>query len=236
MLGLAGAVLGALLACKEEAPPPAPAPVPIATATGPCARGVSEDPTVGEFKPAQLAFNEKRYPDAKTALVGLATKYPHSASVRVWQGDAALYGSTKLIEAADESIVFYGQALKLHEQGCKLSEYEHYYLRAGFANAYLRKKDGKAALVHLRAAEKEFDDAGIYYHSARAHCRENDLDQCVAYFEKTLVTAKALRRPRFLRTHYSLASWISRSRTQSEFTKLRADKRYAALLKRFKDD
>ena len=144
---------------------------------------------------------------------------------------------TPLSEAADESLVFYKQALKLHEDGCGLPDYERYYLRMGFGYAYLRKKDGKQALAHLKAAEKEFkNSSGLFYNIARAYCREDNVDQCVAYFEKTLVNAKALKKPDFLRSHYSLASWVSRSRTQSEFVKLRRDKRYRELLAKYKGD
>lgn len=231
--GLLGAVL---VGCKEE---PAPAPLasaPSAAPVGPCADGKSDDPPNSEFKPAQNAFRDKEYVKAKELLAELAKRYPHSASVRVWQGDAALFDSkTPLTDASDQSLVFYKQALKLHDQGCGLPEYERYYLRMGFGYAYLRNKDGKNALVHLKAAEKEFtDSSGLFYNIARAYCREDDVDQCVTYFEKTLINAKALKKPDFLRSHYSLASWVSRSRTQSEFVKLRRDKRYRDLLAKYK--
>ncbi len=228
----------ALVACKEDPPPPPAKPAPSAAPSGPCADGKSEDPTTSQFKPAQNAFHEKEYARAKELLTALAKRYPNSASVRVWQGDAALFDSkTPLVEAADQGLVFYKQALELHEQGCGLPDYERYYMRMGFGYAYLRKKQGKQALLHLKAAEKEFNNSsGLFYNIARAYCREDNVDQCVAYFEKTLVNAKALKKPDFLRSHYSLASWISRSRTQSEFVKLRRDKRYRDLLAKYKGD
>lgn len=238
-VGLIAALLALVLAGCEKDPAPAPVePAPSAAPTGPCADGKSDDPPNSEFKPAQNAFRDKDYPKAKQLLEALAKKHDHSASVRVWQGDAALFDSkTPLAEAADESLVFYKQALKLHEQGCGLPEYERYYLRMGFGYAYLRKKDGKNALLHLKAAEKEFNNSsGLFYNIARAYCREDHVDECVAYFEKTLVNAKALKKPDFLRSHYSLASWVSRSRTQSEFVKLRRDKRYQQLLAKYKGD
>lgn len=236
-LGAVGLVC-ALLACKKDDPPPAPTPVAAPVPTGPCAGGKSDDPPAGVFKPAQNAFNSKSYSTAKSLLADIADKYPNSSSVRVWQGDAAMFDTkTSLTKGADEGIEFYGKALALHDKGCGLPIYERYYMRMGFGYAYLRKKDGKNALIHLKAAEEEFkDSSGLYYNMARAYCREDDVDQCVAYFEKALANAKALKRPRFLRSHYSLASWISRSRTQSEFVKLRRDKRYAELLKEYKDD
>ncbi|MCA9633698.1 MAG: hypothetical protein KC766_38870 [Myxococcales bacterium] len=236
---LALTLVACLLTACEKDPPPAPAkPAPSDAPSGPCANGKSDDPPNSEFKPAQNAFHEKEYSRSKQLLADLAKRYPSSASVRVWQGDAALFDSkTPLTEAADQGLVFYQQALALQEKGCRLPDYERYYLRMGFGYAYLRKKDGKRALVHLKAAEEEFkNSSGLYYNIARAYCREDNVDQCVAYFEKTLVNAKALKKPDFLRSHYSLASWVSRSRTQSEFVKLRRDKRYRELLAKYKGD
>lgn len=237
-LCLFGVVLICLSACDEKKPAPevsVPSAAPSVAPPVPCGDGKSEDPSVSEFKPAQVAFREKKYERARGLLSELAEAHPHSASVRVWQGDAVLFDpEVPLVEAADQSLVYYDQASKLVDEGCGLAEYERYYWYMGYGYAYLRKKDGKAALQKLKLAEKEFQDsAGIYYNIARAYCREDDVAQCANYFAKTLETAKAQKRPSFLRTHYSLASWISRSRTQSEFVKLRREKRYRDLLAQY---
>ena len=49
---------------------------------------------------------------------------------------------------------------------------------------------------------------------------------------QTLTIARSLKRPKFLRTHRSLEDWINRSRTQSEFTRLRQDRRYAEVIRK----
>lgn len=233
-------VLAALLACKKE---DKPAPVVTASVSAPpaaaglCPSGKSEDPKFGEFKPAQTAFKERDYETAASLLKNMASKYPKSASIRVWQGDAALFDKKKsATKAADAALPFYEEAEKMHDDGCVLPIYERYYLRLGFALAYLRKKDGDNAVKHLKIAEEEFkNSANLYYNLARAYCRADDLENCVKYFEETLKTAKALKRPKFVRSHYSLSHWITRSARQSEFIKLRRDKRYGELVRKYKE-
>lgn len=232
-------VVGALLACKsknEDAPPPAPPPT--ATATGPCPTGMSADPGQGEFRPAVTAFKEKDYETAQKLLDTMMTKYPNSATVRVWRGDAALFDkAVKEKAAADNAIPYYEEAEKIHGKGCKLPEYEEYYLRMGFAYAYLRKREPEDAIKHLDMAKKRWDNsAEIFYNLARAHCLDKDVDACADNFEKALEIAKSLRRPKFLRSHHSLDDWIRRSRTQSEFPPLRRDARYSRIIKKMKDD
>src|SRR5690606_56393 len=203
-LGAVGLVC-ALPACTKDDPPPAPTPVAAPVPTGPCAGGKSDDPPAGVFKPAQNAFNSKSYSTAKSLLADIADKYPNSSSVRVWQGDAAMFDTkTSLTKGADEGIEFYGKALALHDKGCGLPIYERYYMRMGFGYAYLRKKDGKNALIHLKAAEEEIkDSSGLYYNMARAYCRADDVDQCAAYIRNALANVKALNAPPLLLSHYS---------------------------------
>lgn len=238
----AALVIGvALLACKREDDQPTPVatiPPPAPTVSGPCPTGKSEDPNIGEFKPAVTAFKEKNYGTARLLLENMAKKYPNSATVRVWQGDAELFDKKLSYEkSADAALPFYESAEKLNDKGCKLPEYEHYYLRMGMAYAHLRKKDGKSAIPHLKIAKKNWpDSAEVYYNLARAHCREGDVEDCADEFENTLKTAKALKRPKFLRTHHSLEDWIRRSRRQSEFPKLRVTKQYRDIIKKYSED
>jgi tetratricopeptide (TPR) repeat protein len=235
-------LVAALLACKggdKSAPPATTGPAPTASAPvtpGVCPTGASMDPGEGEFRPAVTAFKEKDYKTAQRLLDHLAKQYPNSATVRVWRGDSALFDKgVKEDEAAASAIPFYNEAEKLHDQGCVLPEYEHYYLRMGVAYAHLRKKAPDEALRHLEIARRKWDNsAEVFYHLARAHCAKNQVDPCVADFEKCLEIAKSLRRPKFLRSHHSVDDWIRRSQTQSEFGPLRKDKRYAAAVKKAK--
>lgn len=229
----------ALLACKKNDPPP-PAPAPSATAAavtpGVCPGGQSMDPAQPEFRPAVTAFKDKEYKTAKRLLDYLMKQYPNSATVRVWRGDAALFDKdVKVDQAADDSLPFYSEALKLHDKGCALPEYEHYYLRMGFAYAYLRKKNYDDSIVHLNVTKKNWDNSAEgFYNLARAHCGNNDVDACADNFEESLKIAKSLRRPKFLRSHNSLDDWITRSKTQSEFPPLRRNKRYAQIIAKMK--
>ncbi len=236
-------LLALLLACKSKSdgtptatPPVASSPPPLVP--GSCPGGASMDPGQGEFRPAVTAFKDKDYKTAQRLLEHLMKQYPNSATVRVWRGDAALFDKDlKESEAAEASIPFYQEAEKLHDKGCVLPEYEHYYLRMGISYALLRKKNADDSLKHLEIAKKQWDNsAEVFYHLARAHCLKNEVDACVTNFEKSLEVAKSLRRPKFLRSHNSLDDWIRRSRTQSEFGPLRKDKRYSEIIKKMKAD
>lgn len=239
---MGGAILVALLACKsnkpDPAPGPAPTPTPAALTPGVCPDGKSMDPGQAEFRPAVTAFKDKDYATAQRLLDTLAKQHPNSATVRVWRGDAALFDkSVKETEGAKASVPFYEEAEKLHDKGCVLPEFEHYYLRMDFAYALLRMREADKAQKQLEIAKKSWDNsAEVFYHLARAHCLNKDVDGCVTNFEKALDIAKSLRRPKFLRSHHSLDDWIRRSRTQSEFGPLRKDPRYAQIIKKAKAD
>jgi tetratricopeptide (TPR) repeat protein len=229
----------ALSSCHEkpDAPAPAASAVPPSVSAPPtasgCAGGKSLDPPSGELRPAMGQFKDKHYQAAQHALDQLAKTYPKSATVLVWRGDATLFDTAKSeTDAATAAIPFYQAAERLHDAGCKLPEYEEYYLRMGLAYAHLRKREAKPAEAELELAKQRWhdDSAEIYYHLARAHCLAGDVDGCVEDFEKSLVIAKSLKRPLFLRTHHSLEDWIRRSRTQSEFGPLRKDPRYTKII------
>jgi tetratricopeptide (TPR) repeat protein len=227
LLVIASLLLAALLACKKKEssdPAPASSVAPKPKSTGPCPDGVSIDPRPGEFNPAVTAFKDKDYETAEKLLDTMMTKYPQSATVRVWRAEAALdnqKSKKSYTERADAALGFYEQSLKLHDQGCALPEMEQYYLRMGFAWAYLRKKDADSAMKHLEVARKSFaNSAEVHYNIARAECLRKDLDRCETALEECFKTAKALKRPKFLRRHYSLDDWIQRSATQSELKTL----------------
>jgi tetratricopeptide (TPR) repeat protein len=222
---------------SSDRPAPVPSAPPSASAAprpGVCPDGKSMDPPSGELRTAMLAFRNKDYAKAQQSLDAMARRFPNSASVQVWRGDATLFDKA-LTEtaAADAAIPYYHAAEKLHDGGCKLEDYEQYYLRMDLAYAHLRKSEPDPALTELALAEKQWpDSAEVYYHQARAYCLKEDVDRCADEFEKALGVAKSLKRPRFLRTHHSLADWIQRSRTQSEFGPLRKDRRYPQIIAR----
>jgi len=237
-------LLGAALstACPGEArrggvAPKASAAAPVAS-TGPaCPGGQSEDPPMRDLDRALVAFGEKRYRDAQAQLDALAERYPRSATARVWRGEATLYegkledGADAYRDAASRAITHYRAAAALHEAGCALLASDHYYLRMGAAYAHLRLGAPNPALRELEEARARWpDSAEIPYTIARAECARGQVDACVAAFTTTLELARDRRRPMFLRTHRSVADWVSRSRTQSEFGPLRADPRYQQLL------
>jgi tetratricopeptide (TPR) repeat protein len=232
-------VVLALLACREKKTDPAPTPSAAPTVAGPCPDGISIDPQPGELRPAISAADSKDYATSKKLFENLIARYPNSATLRVWRGYIALFEAdnkdkvayTKNAEAA---LQFYKEAEDLQAKGCKLPERDHYYLRMDSAYAHLRLRRPDEAFRHLRIAKENWSNsAEVFYHTARAYCLKDDVDNCVQSFEECLKLAKSLQRPKFLRTHHSLDDWVRRSRTQSEFPPLRKDPRYAKLIKKY---
>ncbi len=210
---------------------------PSASAGPACPGGQSEDPPMRDLDRALVAFGEKRYRDAQSQLDALGERYPRSATSRVWRAEATLYegkledGVDAYRDAASRALTHYRAAAELHEAGCALLASDHYYLRMGAAYAHLRLGAPNPALRELEAARALWpDSAEVPYTIARAECARGQVDACVAAFTTTLELARDRRRPMFLRTHRSVADWVSRSRTQSEFGPLRADPRYQRLL------
>jgi tetratricopeptide (TPR) repeat protein len=223
-LMLLSAVL-TLLACEPEpAPPPAPKPRVVPG----CPSGKSLDPPKAELRPAIDAFHAQNYAEAQRTLDALTTKYPASATVRVWRGDATLFDKAlPESDAAERALPYFVAGKRLHDAGCRLPEYEHYYMRMGLAYGYMRRDDPKPALQELETARQHWpDSAEVTYQIARAHCALGQVEICAEDFETTLQIARSLKRPLFLRTHNSVDDWIRRSRTQSEFPELRKTARY----------
>ncbi len=221
----------ALTGCRQKKEQPVSAA--DAGARGPaCPGGQSADPQQADFRPAVSAFKDGKYKQAQALLDALLASHPNSATLRVWRGDAALFDKeAEYKQAADSALRYYAEAEKLHEAGCNLPEAEHYYMRFDAALASLRKGDADGAIRQLEKSKREWSDsAEIDYNLARAHCLKGATDACYEHFERALVTAKSLKRPRFLRSHYAVDDWVRRSKTQSEFPELRKDPRYAPLL------
>ncbi len=183
---------------------------------------------------AERLLHEQSYTEARRAFDALLTRYPESADLLVWRGEADLDDEDKdYLGSADRALGFYARARSLDARGCRLSRAGAYYASLHSAFAYLRKDDAAQALRELSALERDFEgSAEVQYNLARAECLRSDIDRCYAHFEKTLELARARARPKFLRTHYSLADWIRRSETQSELGPLRSQERYRELVRR----
>jgi tetratricopeptide (TPR) repeat protein len=248
MRRLAGAPLAAAalcglvalpVACEREPEPGSPASSASARPVHPCSDGRSVDPRAAQLSAARAAFHRRDYRKAQQLLEGLIRRHPHSATLLVARADAALYeyklshGRARYVASADRALLWYRRAEKLHDQGCRLPERDHYYLRMGAAYAYLRKNEPEPALLQLRIARQRWpDSAEVAYHMARAFCLLGNVDQCVEHFATTLEIASQLRRPRFLRTYHSVDDWLRRAEKQSEFGPLRRSPRYRALVRR----
>jgi len=225
--------------CKDKEGPAAPPGSAASSASvSHCPAGRSVDPPKAEFRPAISAFHDQRYSVARELLGNLAERYPDSATARVWLGDAVLYDESKdYVGAADEAIRHYQRADELVRAGCKLRDAMAYYLRMGFAYAYLRKDSADAADEHLELARAEWpESAEVHYHSARVACLRKNHAACLKHLDHTFDLAQRRVRPLFLRVHRSLDDWFVRADSQSEFKELRELKaaEFQALKERYR--
>lgn len=231
--GLIGLPTGCREAPQEAPKPPQPAP-----ASQSCQAGYSVDPPRADARPAERLAREQRYAEARQRFDELLSRYPESSNLRVWRGDADLFDDKDdYIGSAERALTYYKEARRLDALGCKLSVPERYYAALHTAFVHLRRRDATSAKGELVELEREYpNSAEVQYHLARSECLTGERDRCYQHFERTLALAKARTRPKFLRTHYSVADWIRRSETQSEFGPLRKDPRYRALVKRLSDE
>src|SRR5687767_2648731 len=81
-------VLTAITACRKRT---TPAPAPSAQPKPLCVEGRSIDPPRAETREATEAAKDANHARAAQLLDKLLPRYPESAALRVWRGDAALF-------------------------------------------------------------------------------------------------------------------------------------------------
>jgi hypothetical protein len=156
-------------------------------------------------------------------------KYPESASLRVWLGDARLGQATE--PAARAALQAYREATALDAQGCKLRERETFFLAMGLIEVQLLQKQPEQALAKLEEAQQKWpDNAEVTYARARAECALGQRDVCYADLGNALRSAKLRKRPRLSRSHRASDRLAERAATQPEFEPLRKEARFRALL------
>ena len=223
------AVLGLIgPGCRKAKPKPPLPPVPSISHTA-CDAGETHDPPHVEARPAIQALRRKDYAAAQRLFEGLLDKYPESASLRVWRGDALLGQDSPTSAAA--ALDAYAEARALDARGCKLRERERYFMALGVADAELQQKRPEAALAALADAAREWpDNAELAYGRARAECALGKGDDCYADLQRAIGQTRSGQRARFSRSHRSSDDLPKRAQSQPEFEALRKQPRYQALL------
>jgi tetratricopeptide (TPR) repeat protein len=211
--------------CRKPKPKPLPPPATSAAHT-PCDGGESRDPPHHEARPAIQALRNKDYATAQGLFDALMNRYPESASLRVWRGDALL-GQDGSAAAA---LAAYAEARALDAQGCKLRERERYFLSLGIAEAQLAQKQPEPALAELAAAQQKWpDSAEVFYQRARAECLQGKRDDCFNDLENALKPGHSEPRVRLSRAHHASENLLERAESQAEFADLRKEPKCKAL-------
>ncbi|HTA91708.1 MAG TPA: hypothetical protein VK745_19125 [Polyangiaceae bacterium] len=227
LVGLLGVLcLGS--GCGKAKPKPPLPPVASASQTA-CDGGETHDPPHQEMRQAMQALRGKDFAAAERLFAELLPKYPESASLRVWHGDALLGQSSPASVSA--ALDAYSQASALDARGCKLRDRERYFLAVGMADAELRQKQPEPALAELSQAAQQWpDSAEVTYHRARAECLLGQRDACFNDLRVALEAARSRRSVRFSRSHHSFDDLLQRAAKQTEFDELRKEPRCQALL------
>ncbi|HEX3776347.1 MAG TPA: hypothetical protein VHV51_17865 [Polyangiaceae bacterium] len=214
-------------ACGKPKPKPLPPPAASVAHTA-CDGGETRDPPHQEARPAIQALRNKDYASAEKLFETLLAKYPESASLRVWRGDALLGEDTE--QSAAGALAAYSEARTLDARGCKLREREHYFLALGLVKAELAQKQPEQALVELSTAQRKWpDSAELSYQRARAECLKNQADDCFNDLERALKSTHADGHVRFSRAHHAAENLLERAQIQSEFAELRKQARCKSL-------
>ncbi len=214
--------------CGKSKPKP-PLPVASAAAHVLCEGGESKDPPHQEARPAIQALRAKDYDTAGRLFSELLTKYPESASLRVWRGDALLGQDSS--DAPTAALAAYAEAKALDARGCKLRERERYFLTVGTADAELRQGQTEIALATLTEASREWPEAPeVLYQRARCECVQGKRDTCFEDLASALRGSRSGQNPRFSRGHRASEHLRERAEKQLEFTELRKEPRYKTLL------
>ena len=228
LVGLIGFGVFPALGCGKSKPKP-PLPVASASAHVLCEGGESKDPPHHEARPAIQALRAKDYDTASRLFSELLAKYPESASLRVWRGDALLGQDSP--DAPTTALAAYAEAKALDERGCKLRERERYFLAVGTADAELRLGQTDTALATLAEASRQWPEAPeILYQRARCECVHNNRDACFEDLAAALRGSRSGQYPRLSRGHHASEHLRDRAEQQSELAALRKEPRYKALL------
>jgi predicted Zn-dependent protease len=214
--------------CGKTKPKP-PLPPVLPSAHTPCDGGESRDPPHHEGRPAIQALRNNDYDTAQRLFEALFSKYPESASLRVWRGDALLGQDSP--NAASAALDAYAEARALDARGCKLRDRERYFLTIGVAAAELQQKRPEPALLELADAARRWpDNAEVAYQRARAECLEGKRDACFDDLDGALKLSRSGQHTRLSRVHRASEDLLQRALKQPEFADLRKEARCKALL------
>ncbi|HEY4106900.1 MAG TPA: tetratricopeptide repeat protein [Polyangiaceae bacterium] len=214
-------------ACGKPKSKPLPPPVASVAHTA-CEGGETRDPPHQEARPAIQALRNKDYAGAEKLFAALLSKYPESASLSVWRGDALLGEDTE--QSVSAALVAYSEARALDARGCKLRDREHYFLALGLVKAALAQKQPQRALAELAAAQQKWpESAELSYQRARAECLQSQPDDCFNDLEHALKSTHADGHVRFSRAHHAAENLLERAEAQSEFVELRKQARCKSL-------
>ena len=195
-----------------------------------CADGRSEDPPPEELEPSREVIARGSHTTPAGYYGALATRYPQSATVRVRGGAGAMHARPPDPTTAER---FYREALRLHEDGCRLADGEHWLALEGLGLVSLMQDDNRGAIEWFRRGVARWPDIPqTQYNLACAYCRAGDVDACYEAFLRALDAAAAGGAPAFVTNPGSLELFVRLSRDDPDLARLRTDPRYEATVAR----
>ena len=203
---------------------------PMAGAPDASARGRCLYPPNRDYiKFAELMF-KGQHPAAFGQLSSLLRGYPESALLRVRAASVLMRGATTFPSRAQK---LYAEALALEKRaGCELSPKFRWLALNGLASTHMDLKDHAAAVPWLRVALKAWPNSAVTrYNLACALCVMGQVDACYQELVVTLNTCASNKPPVVEGVNKPDYHYAKLSQTDPDLARLRADKRYARLVK-----
>lgn len=211
----------------------APAKIsPVLPGPLPGCQGTSIDPPTAVLERAGQLFQAGEPIKTVNMLHELAKAHPQSATVRF-----RLAETLTRIDPPQRAraIPMFEEALRLHDDGCRLAEPVEWQALEGIAIAHMDEGHFDRALPYLRRAANRWPASGsMHYNLACALCKTGDRDGCIREIEAALEASNGPA-PEFLMGRVPPAShYVELAPRDPDLAPVRRDPRFVALLKRYR--
>ena len=171
-----------------------------------------------------------QHPAAFGRLGTLLRDYPDSALLRVRVASLLMRAAPAYPARAQK---LYHEALKLEKNSvCVLSPRFRWLAINGMASAMMEIKDHAGALPWLRQAVTNWPhSAATRYNLACALCMVGQVDACFQELSATLAICESGKKPAVEKANESAYYYVKHSQIDADLARLRADKRYEALIR-----
>jgi len=208
----------------SSAAPATPGPVPGC-------QGTSIDPPSQVIDRAGELFQGGEPIKAVNMMHELAKAHPQSATVRAKLGALLVHTNPPHL---DQAIPSFEDALRLHDDGCRLSEEDEFQTLNALTNAYMDKGEFAPAVPWLRRAIVRWPASGtMHYNLACALCMTHDREGCMRELTVSLEASNGPPPPLLEGRAPPAWHYAKLAADDPDLASVRGDPRFRALVARF---